>query len=284
MVTKADYPDKEVQACISVLLELMTVLGEFRENIVLVGGNVPLLLIKGASKKHIGSTDIDIAFNLQNITEDTYSTILTTLKKAGYYQKEGKDSPPFKFLRDILDSDGKPVTIEIDLLAGEYGGTGKGHRTQKIQDIKARKARGCDLVFEDAVIVTLDGTLPDGAKNSVPMKIANIGPFLVTKGMALYDRAKEKDAYDIYYCCKYYPGGIEKIIEVIKPILSNNLVLEGLGKIKAKFKEVNFVGTNWVADFLELEKESEEREIIKREAFELVNTFLDKLGIEVFTE
>jgi len=41
MVIKYDYSKKEVDACLSVLIELMTILGEFRDNIVLVGGWIP---------------------------------------------------------------------------------------------------------------------------------------------------------------------------------------------------------------------------------------------------
>lgn len=33
-----EYGKKEVDTCLSVLVELMTILGEFRDNIVLVGG------------------------------------------------------------------------------------------------------------------------------------------------------------------------------------------------------------------------------------------------------
>jgi len=45
MVKQSDYREPEVRACLSVLLEIMTILGEFRENIIIVGGNVPPLLI-----------------------------------------------------------------------------------------------------------------------------------------------------------------------------------------------------------------------------------------------
>jgi hypothetical protein len=37
-------------------------------------------------------------------------------------------------------------------------------------------------------------------------------PFFVMKGMALHDRLKEKDAWDIYYCTKNYTGGIDKLV------------------------------------------------------------------------
>lgn len=48
MVKKSDYGLPEVQACFSVIVEIVTMLGEYRDNIVLVGGNVPPLLIPSA--------------------------------------------------------------------------------------------------------------------------------------------------------------------------------------------------------------------------------------------
>jgi len=41
MAKKSDYQKEEINACLSVLIELLTILGEFRENIVLVGGRIP---------------------------------------------------------------------------------------------------------------------------------------------------------------------------------------------------------------------------------------------------
>jgi len=68
MVTQSNYPKAEVKVCLSVLLEIMTVLGEFRDNIVIVGGNVPPLLISSAKEKHPGTIDIDFALDFRHIT------------------------------------------------------------------------------------------------------------------------------------------------------------------------------------------------------------------------
>ena len=76
MVKQSDYTPPETQACLSVLVEVMTVLGEFRENIVIVGGNVPPLLIKSADVKHPGTMDIDLALDNRRISNDTYRTIV----------------------------------------------------------------------------------------------------------------------------------------------------------------------------------------------------------------
>jgi len=202
MVKQSDYKERKVNICFSVLLELMTILGEFRENIVIVGGNVPPLLLPEEKQKYPGTLDIDIALDFKNIDDNTYKTIVELLKERDYYQKEG--SQPFQYYRSVEE-----VTVKIDLLAGEYGGTGKGRRHQKIQDARDRKARGCDLVFDSYAEIELKGKLPSGAENKVKVKMANIGTFLVTKGMALWTRMKEKYAYDIYFCIRNFPGGIK---------------------------------------------------------------------------
>ena len=281
MVKRSDFPEAEVQACFSVLLEIMTVLGQFRENVVIVGGNVPPLLIPSAKEKHSGTLDIDLALDFQHIRDDTYETIVQVLTDRAYYQKQGDQ--PFRFYRDIEGASGRRIIVEINLLAGEYGGTGKGRRHQAVQDARARKTRGCDLVFENAVKIALVGRLPGGAENKVAVKVAAIGPFLVMKGMALWERMKEKDAYDIYYCCKNYPGGFRSLVEAIKPIVKNKLAKEGLGKIKAKFATVDGTGPTWAADFLEI-SDLEERTRVQREAFEFINALMEELKIGPFSE
>ncbi len=72
MVSQSDYKEKEVQICYSVMLELMTILGDFRENIVIIGGNVPPLLIPKAEKKYPRTLDIDTAFDFKKIGDNTY--------------------------------------------------------------------------------------------------------------------------------------------------------------------------------------------------------------------
>lgn len=103
------------------------------------------------------------------------------------------------------------------------------------------------------------------------------------KGMAIYDRMKEKDAYDIYYCLEHYPGGTDKLAAEFSLFLENKLVLEGLGKIRGKFSSVEHVGPAWVADFLEV-TEKEDREIVMRRSYEKVNELLDILGISSWEE
>jgi len=76
---------------------------------------------------------------------------------------------------------------------------------------------------------------------------------------------------------------LEFCLTLRQPFKSNKLVQEGLGKIKAKFKDINAPGPVWLINFEDIDDE-EEKERVKRDAYERVNAFLDTLGIEEFKE
>jgi hypothetical protein len=166
--------------------------------------------------------------------------------------------------------------VEVNFLSGEYGGTGRSHRTQKVQDVRPRKARGCDLAFEDYVDVKIEGNLPGGGTDCVTCKIAAVVPFIVMKGMALADRIKEKDAWDIYYCLIQHPGGLDALAEAFRPHVGNKLVVEALAKISEKFASPQHVGPKHVADFEGI-ADTGERETIQRDVFERMNYLLRAL-------
>lgn len=165
----------------------------------------------------------------------------------------------------------------MDFLAGEYVGAARGRRTQRVQDMRPRKAHGCDLAIDLATEVTLSGTLPDGAKDSARLRVASIVPFLMMKAMALSGRLMEKDAWDIYYCIRYYPGGLDRLVEEFRPHLNHNLVKEALAKLAEKFASPDHVGPKHVADFEET-TDPEERALLQRDAFERVNALIARLN------
>ncbi|MBI4378427.1 MAG: hypothetical protein HY578_04955 [Nitrospinae bacterium] len=280
MVSKSQYGAKEVKACKAVLIELVHLFGEIKDEMVIIGGWTPTFLFPQSDDPHVGSLDIDVALDFSRIPDDTYQTILKAFLKRGYTQDKEQ---PFRFFRKVKIKGAEPINVEVDLMAGEYGGTGKGHRTQKVQDIRARKARGCDLAFDSSITVTLEGELPDGGKDKVSFKVAGIAPFLVMKGMVMFERMKEKDAYDIYYCVEHYPGGVQGLAAEFRSHLKNNLIIEGLEKIRSKFASIEHIGPRWVADFLEV-TDKEDRDIIMRRVYEKVSELLDILGISSWEE
>lgn len=85
-LTYRDYSADLVAAARSVLLELVHLLGEYRTDIVVVGGWVPQLILPAHPLKHVGSLDVDLAFNHRNLRDVGYATIQALLLSRGYEQ------------------------------------------------------------------------------------------------------------------------------------------------------------------------------------------------------
>jgi hypothetical protein len=168
------------------------------------------------------------------------------------------------------------VKVQVDFLAGEYQGTGKSHRHQTVQTLKARKARGSDLVFKMSEDVKIVGHLPSGAADSAMVKVAGIVPFIVMKAMALADRLKAKDAWDLWFCLINFTGGNAALALAFKPHLHNKLVQEAMAKIADKFQSPAHFGPQSVADFDDIPPGGD-RDLRIRDAFERVDDFLRRL-------
>lgn len=267
MKSTSDYPPDAVQAAKSVLVELVRILGEYRDDMVVVGGWVPPLLMPD-STGHVGSTDVDVALNHLAENDEAYARISTLLRDRGYEQDEKQ---PFIWYRSV-DADGDSVVVEIDFLAGEYGGRGKKHRTQQVQDLRPRKARGADLLFSGFVEREISGRLPGGSLDTVVVKVAGVVPYIVMKSASLSSRVKEKDAYDIWFTLSNYPGGVGAIVGEFGAVAGHGLVLEAVSVLRTKFGSPDHFGPASVADFLELD--GEEADLVKRDAYERVQALL----------
>lgn len=71
------------------------------------------------------------------------------------------------------------------------------------------------------------------------------------KGHAVKGRYKQKDAYDIYYCVRNYPDGVEALAKVCRPLLDHASGAEGYGFIAEKFDTVEGYGPTCVRRFVE---------------------------------
>lgn len=270
-------------ASMSVYLEVMTILGAYRDSLVLVGEWAPTFILDRFGREddafqHVGSGDVDIAVDHREVGAAQYSSILDRLERHGYRERlDRAGNPiPFSFERTVPLKEGRGAVVHVDFLAGEYAGTGKGHRHQRVQDdLLARKARGCDVVFERFFEHELRGVLPDGAENSVRVRIADVVGCLATKGIALRERYHEKDAYDIYAVIAHYGGGPAGAAQAVRPYLSHSLVREAVDAIAEKFETIRSTGPQGVARFMALD--SAEMQRIAADAFVSVREFIKAL-------
>lgn len=193
--------------------------------------------------------------------------------RANEYRQD--EDQPFIWYREVDAGGEKPVTVEVDFLAGEYGGRSKKHRTQHVQDLRPRKGRGADLLFDEVEERDVEAMLPSGAIDSVTVKVAGVAPYIVMKSSALDTRIKQKDAYDIWFVLANYPGGVSAVVEKFAPFADHGLVLEAVSILERKFESPNHFGPTSVAEFLE--QSGEEAELTRRDAFERVQALLEGL-------
>ena len=265
----------------SVYLEVMTVLGAYCDSLVLVGGWAPYFILErfGGENdgfQHEGSGDVDIAVDHRRVSADEYRSIVNRLEKHGYCERLDRKGRriPFSFERTVALENGRQTVVHVDFLAGEYEGTGTSHRHQRVQDdLLARKARGCDVVFDRYFEHELRGTLPDGAENTVLVRIADVVGCLTTKGITLGERYHDKDAYDIYSVIAHYEGGPAGAAQAVRPYLDGTLVREAVDTIAEKFQTIRSTGPVGVGRFLG--SDSAEMERITADAFVSVRKFIE---------
>lgn len=268
MAEEHSYDPKDVAACRSVLIEVLTVLGKYRNRVAVVGGWVPELIIPGQG--HMGSLDVDLALDPAQFPPHVYETIRNDLLAAGYMPTD----IPNRFEREVP---GHPTPVRIDLLCGEYVGAGQDSTHEVIQGMAVWKARGLDLASWFHTKIRISGTLPDGGRNEVDVIVPTIPAFLCMKGILLADRKKEKDAYDVYFCVSNFPGGLTALAAEFSSMRSNDLVQEGLGILRAKFSTLEDMGPVWAARVAV--ETGANKEFATRDAFEQVNRLLDLLGV-----
>jgi hypothetical protein len=68
-------------------------------------------------------------------------------------------------------------------------------------------------------MVAVRGAMPNGGTNQIEIAVCSIPALLAMKGYAVHNRLKQKDAYDIYYCIRNYPDGIDALAKDCLPLL-----------------------------------------------------------------
>lgn len=77
-------------------------------------------------------------------------------------------------------------------------------------------------------------------------------------------------------CIRYYPGGIDNLVNEFQSHLENRLVQGALAKVAEKFASPEHVGPNHVADFSDSD-DLDERSQLQRDVFEHVNALIERL-------
>lgn len=213
-----DYSEGQKKAAHRVLIELVNLFNEYRDDIRIVGGWVPDLMFP--EQDHVGSVDVDVLINHLTLTDTGYQTMSKILLKNGYTEHPEKY---FSFVKSV-EIDGVNYDVDVDILAGIYGGTASKKRSQHVQGIKALKATGGNFAFEfPPQQVKIEAERVDGAIDSAVINVVAVVPYIIMKTAAM-GRGKAKDAYDIYFVIKHYSGGVESLANEFKAVRDKPII------------------------------------------------------------
>ena len=265
-----DYSGGQREAAHRILVELCSLFAQYQDDIRIIGGWVPDLLYP--DRGHVGSVDVDMLINHRTLQDEGYKTMARILLSNGYMEHPDKY---FSFVKQVVIN-GVPFDVDVDILAGIYGGTRKGKRSQHVQGLKAMKATGGDFAFKfEPRQVTLEAPRPDGAIDVARVNVVALVPYFVMKTAAM-GRGKAKDAYDLYFLIKQYPGGARQLALEFSSFSKTPTVSAMKVKLSEKFASVDHAGPVDVANFMDLSDE-QEINLIRRDAFEQVQALLSSI-------
>ncbi len=262
-----DYSEGQKQAAHRVLVELVNIFQEYENEIRIVGGWVPDLMFP--SEGHVGSVDVDIMINHLTLQDEGYQNMSRILQKNGYKEHPEKY---FSFVKTVIIN-GISYDVDVDILAGMYGGTQPKKRSQHVQGLKALKATGGNFAFDfPAQKISVEAKRPDGAIDIANVSVVAVVPYIIMKTAAM-GRGKAKDAYDIYFIIKHYAGGVKQLAKEFEPVKDKKIVIDAKEKLANKFASQNHAGPKDVADFMDLDNE-DSIQMIKRDAYEQVQALI----------
>lgn len=262
-----------VVAAERVMLELWTVLAGFSDAMTIVGGSAPPLLTGDRpDDPYIGTLDVDLVVDPVSVPEEAYRTIAELLRERGYVQLD----QPFRWLRSVT-VDEQSIDVEVDLLAPVTPRSGAGHRHERIGgEPLARRTEGAELVRTAHVDRQLAGVLPDGRPNRVAVRVATPAVLVVLKALAMGERDKPKDPYDIDYLLRHI--GVDEVATGIMEFGQVEPVERATRILIEKFSSIDAIGPTSVALYRRIPLGTPEADEVEALAYARVNELVQRLS------
>ena len=105
--------------------------------------------------------------------------------------------------------------------------------------------------------------------------MVSVIPFIVMKTEAM-GRGKSKDAYDIYFCLLYYPGGVRELAKEFLIYKDKPIIKKTCQKLSDKFASPEHAGPVDIVSFMDIE-DKEEAELVRQDAYQRVKYLIDFL-------
>lgn len=249
---RSGYTGEETELVRSACLTVAVTLGAYLDDVVIVGGLVPSLLVdtrraepdEGAAA-HPGTNDLDLGLSLAVLDDQRYTEISTRLRAERFEPDENDVGNPT--VQRWRSGD-----LKVDFLMPPAPGQEADLRVQHLEpDFGALVTRGLELAFNERVRVTIVGNTLSGEEATRDVPVCGPGAFTVLKAFAFADRGEPKDAYDLVYVIRGTEGGPAAVAEKLKEHAATHreIVDDAVAFLARDFETPGHVGPQRVAEF-----------------------------------
>lgn len=251
--TRASGYDAEQTSLVrATCLYVATRLGDLMNDLVIVGGLVPSLIIDqehlpAGAARHVGTLDLDIGLSVLLLDAERYKTIAERLRSAGFAPDRNERGNPSR-QRWVIER-GARVTVDFLIAPTLEGDQGGGIRDLEL-DFAAFIMPGLELAFRDQIEVSLAGRTITGESAARTVRVCGPGAFVVLKALAFRNRGDNKDAYDLYYVVRNFGTGVADVVSRLAPLLESKYARMALAHLEEDFATVDDIGPRRAAEFM----------------------------------
>lgn len=250
--TATGYRSEQAELVRATCLYVATKLGDIMDDLVVVGGLVPSLLIDQDNlpegvDAHVGTVDLDVGLTLALLDEGRYQALAERMRRAGFEQDATDKGTPTRQRWRIVG----PEKVTVDFLIEPSHSEDQGGTLRDIEhDFAAVITPGLQLAFQDAEPITLSGKTIRNEQVTRGIQVCGPGAYVVLKSLAFRGRGENKDAYDLYYLLRSYGAGVNEIASRLLPLRTDSHTTQAIDILKEDFQTRDGVGPLRVAEFL----------------------------------
>jgi hypothetical protein len=250
---RTGYGAEEFEQLKSACLTVAVTLGAYLDDICIVGGLVPALLIdtkrdtEADEDRHPGTNDLDVGLALAVLDDERYAEISARLRAEGF-EPDTNDAGNQTVQRWRLGH----VKVTVDFLMAPAPDQDERVRVQNLEgDFGALITPGLQLAFDERVDVDLDGYTLQGERARRMIPVCGPAAFVALKALAFGDRGEPKDAYDLVYVIRHTPGRGDAIAERLARHAETHgrIVARALGLLARDFDRPDDLGPTRAARF-----------------------------------
>jgi hypothetical protein len=248
----AGYTPDYLELVRSTCLYIATKLGDLMQDLVVVGGLAPSLLVDqenlpAGADRHVGTIDLDVGLTVALLDKGRYAKLSDRLRRAGFEPDENEQGNPTRQRWRIGGAE--EVTLDFLIpptLKGDEGGTIRSLEA----DFAALITPGLGLAFLDKRHVTLSGETILGERATRDVWVCGPGAYVVLKALAVRNRGDNKDAYDLYYVLRNFGAGVGDVATLLRPLLTDEAAIQAIAVLRADFLDHQAIGPRRVAEFV----------------------------------